>query len=218
MTSGCWASRMARSCTHAQMFWEAFPAHGGTARTTYMFAYADADSGRPSFEQLLDTYFAQLPEYQGLSLSQLRFKVRPVLRGRLQCGRGRGPSEERQRPAQRSPMRRHGLRRTPFHFPSPPSCLFSVQRVLFGGFPSYSDGPLAPAFDRVLQIGDASACQSPLRFAVGRAVGGKDGRPPPGPGGRKRMRARTKKGEMPTGSCARVRPGTALRLYSGATC
>lgn len=33
-----------------QMFWEAFPACGGTARTTYMFAYADADPRRPSFE------------------------------------------------------------------------------------------------------------------------------------------------------------------------
>ena len=32
-----------------QLFWEAFPAAGG-GRTTYMFAYADADKRRPSFE------------------------------------------------------------------------------------------------------------------------------------------------------------------------
>ena len=38
------------------------------------------------------------------------------------------------------------------------------KRVLFGGFPSYSNGPLQPGFDRVLQLGDASACQSPLSF------------------------------------------------------
>lgn len=41
------------------------------------------------------------------------------------------------------------------------------KRVLFGGFPCYhSSGttPLAPAFDRVLQLGDASASQSPLSF------------------------------------------------------
>lgn len=38
------------------MFWEAFPACGGTARTTYMFAYADADPRRPSFEVLACLY------------------------------------------------------------------------------------------------------------------------------------------------------------------
>jgi hypothetical protein len=39
------------------------------------------------------------------------------------------------------------------------------KRVLFGGFPCYSSAtPLAPAFDRVLQLGDASASQSPLSF------------------------------------------------------
>jgi hypothetical protein len=38
------------------------------------------------------------------------------------------------------------------------------RRVLFGGFPCYSDAPLRPGFDRILQIGDAGACQSPLSF------------------------------------------------------
>jgi hypothetical protein len=39
------------------------------------------------------------------------------------------------------------------------------KRVLFGGFPCYSHTtPLAPGFDRVLQLGDASASQSPLSF------------------------------------------------------
>ncbi|GFR41663.1 hypothetical protein Agub_g2405, partial [Astrephomene gubernaculifera] len=103
------------SLSHAshdmQLFWEAFPAEGGSARTTYMFAYSDAHPERPTFEQLLDTYFEMLPGYQNLPLSQLRFK-----------------------------------------------------RVLFGGFPCYSNGPLPPAFDRVMQIGDASAGQSPLSF------------------------------------------------------
>ncbi|GLC52765.1 hypothetical protein PLESTB_000665700 [Pleodorina starrii] len=94
-----------------QLFWEAFPAEGGAGRTTYMFAYSDAHPERPTFEQLLDTYFEMLPQYQGLPLDQLRFK-----------------------------------------------------RVLFGGFPCYSNGPLQPAFDRVMQIGDASAAQSPLSF------------------------------------------------------
>eukprot|EP00775_Hariotina_reticulata_P005190 gene5190-5428_t len=98
-----------------QLFWEAFPAEGGAARTTYMFAYSDADPSRPSFERLLDTYFALLPSYQelpGNSLDDIQFK-----------------------------------------------------RVLFGGFPCYSDQtPLKPGFDRVLQLGDASACQSPLSF------------------------------------------------------
>uniref|UniRef100_A0A7R9VAJ3 Lycopene beta-cyclase n=1 Tax=Chlamydomonas euryale TaxID=1486919 RepID=A0A7R9VAJ3_9CHLO len=95
-----------------QMFWEAFPAENGAARTTYMFAYTDADPSRPSFEQMLDSYFEQLPLYQGLdSLEQLQFR-----------------------------------------------------RVLFGAFPCYSKGPLAPQWDRILQIGDASCTQSPLSF------------------------------------------------------
>ncbi|KAK9806132.1 hypothetical protein WJX72_002795 [[Myrmecia] bisecta] len=93
-----------------QLFWEAFPAAGG-GRTTYMFTYADADQRRLSLEQLLDRYFELLPQYQGVPLSDLKFR-----------------------------------------------------RVLFGGFPCYEDSPLKPGFDRVVQVGDASASQSPLSF------------------------------------------------------
>ncbi|CAI6004527.1 unnamed protein product [Closterium sp. NIES-64] len=39
-----------------------------------------------------------------------------------------------------------------------------VQRVLFGFFPTFRDSPLRPAFDRVIQVGDASGIQSPLSF------------------------------------------------------
>lgn len=39
-----------------------------------------------------------------------------------------------------------------------------VQRILFGFFPTYRASPLPAAFDRVLQIGDASGIQSPLSF------------------------------------------------------
>lgn len=94
-----------------QLFWEAFPAQGGTARTTYMFAYADAHPKRPSFEDLLKRYFELLPQYQGVPLEDLK-----------------------------------------------------LRRVLFGAFPCIADSPLQPKFDRVLQVGDASAAQSPLSF------------------------------------------------------
>ncbi len=33
-----------------QLFWQAFPAHGGAARTTYMFTYADCAKQRPSLQ------------------------------------------------------------------------------------------------------------------------------------------------------------------------
>jgi hypothetical protein len=33
-----------------QLFWQAFPAHGGSARTTYMFTYADCAKQRPSLK------------------------------------------------------------------------------------------------------------------------------------------------------------------------
>jgi len=36
--------------------------------------------------------------------------------------------------------------------------------VLYGLFVSYKDSPLSPAFDRILQVGDASGIQSPLSF------------------------------------------------------
>ncbi|GAX85016.1 hypothetical protein CEUSTIGMA_g12437.t1 [Chlamydomonas eustigma] len=66
-----------------QLFWEAFPAEGGAARTTYMFAYSDAHPSRPTMEQLLDTYFELLPEYQGVSVDSLAFKR--VLFGAFPC-------------------------------------------------------------------------------------------------------------------------------------
>lgn len=36
-------------------------------------------------------------------------------------------------------------------------------RILFGAFSTYRNSPLKPRFDRVLQVGDASGIQSPLR-------------------------------------------------------
>jgi flavin-dependent dehydrogenase len=51
----------------------------------------------------------------------------------------------------------------------------SVQRILFGLFPTYADAPLPPKWDRIIQIGDASGLQSPLSFggftALARHVG-----------------------------------------------
>jgi len=95
-----------------QYFWEAFPAEGGTLKTVYMFAYADADEGRPPMVDIFDTFLSNLERYQGVSLDKIRWK-----------------------------------------------------RVLMGGFPCYSKNvPLKPAFDRVIQAGDASAVQSPLSF------------------------------------------------------
>ena len=38
------------------------------------------------------------------------------------------------------------------------------QRILFGWFPTYRGSPLAPSFNRILQVGDASGIQSPLSF------------------------------------------------------
>ena len=41
----------------------------------------------------------------------------------------------------------------------------TFKRVLMGGFPCYSKNvPLKPGFDRIIQVGDASAVQSPLSF------------------------------------------------------
>lgn len=144
----------------SQTFWESFPAHDG--RTYYAFQvrgglavragwlcmqraraccriwrrgapphapplphslcvqYTDAHPSRPTFAQLLDSFCAALPAYQGLPLAALQ-----------------------------------------------------PRRLLFGGFPCYRDAPLRPGWDRVLQIGDAAAGQSPLSFGgFGSMVGG----------------------------------------------
>lgn len=39
-----------------------------------------------------------------------------------------------------------------------------VKRVLFAYFPTYTDSPLKPQWDRILAVGDASGIQSPLSF------------------------------------------------------
>ncbi|MEM8674870.1 MAG: FAD-binding oxidoreductase [Cyanobacteria bacterium P01_G01_bin.67] len=57
---------------NCQYFWEAFPARDG--RTTYMFSYLDANSGRPSLEYFMDEYLRLLPEYQNIELKKLDFK------------------------------------------------------------------------------------------------------------------------------------------------
>jgi lycopene cyclase CruP len=56
--------------------WEAFPAEGGAARTTYMFAYMDADRRRPSLTHAIERYFAQLcaVEAPGTRLSELTIR------------------------------------------------------------------------------------------------------------------------------------------------
>ncbi len=55
-----------------QPFWEAFPARDG--RTTYRFAYVDADLRRPSFAQFFADYLQELPIYQNTPIEKLKFK------------------------------------------------------------------------------------------------------------------------------------------------
>ena len=57
---------------NCQYFWEAFPAKDG--RTTYMFSYLDADPQRPRLEYFMNEYLRLLPEYQDITLEQLKFQ------------------------------------------------------------------------------------------------------------------------------------------------
>ncbi|GBG71150.1 hypothetical protein CBR_g8452 [Chara braunii] len=95
-----------------QLFWEAFPTGSGPLdRTTYLFTYIDAHPERPSLELMMETYFNEMPQYQGVQIEDIQFL-----------------------------------------------------RFVFAMFPTYRDSPLPAAFDRVLQVGDASGIQSPLSF------------------------------------------------------
>ncbi|CAO2824112.1 unnamed protein product [Amaranthus hypochondriacus] len=95
-----------------QLFWEAFPAGSGPMdRTTYMFTYMNPHPGCPTLEDLLESYWELMPNYQGVTLEDLE-----------------------------------------------------IMRVVYGIFPTYRDSPLPPAFDRILQFGDASGIQSPVSF------------------------------------------------------
>ncbi|MBD1875512.1 FAD-binding oxidoreductase [Nodosilinea sp. FACHB-131] len=66
-----------------QYFWEAFPARDG--RTIYMFTYMDADPRRLSLTDFFEEYWTLLPEYQGVSLEELR--VQRALFGFFPCYR-----------------------------------------------------------------------------------------------------------------------------------
>ncbi len=66
-----------------QYFWEAFPARDG--RTTYLFTYLDADPNRLSLTELFEEYWRLLPEYQHISLDQLR--IQRALFGFFPCYR-----------------------------------------------------------------------------------------------------------------------------------
>ncbi|XP_074312008.1 uncharacterized protein LOC141647636 isoform X2 [Silene latifolia] len=56
-----------------QLFWEAFPAGSGPSdRTTYMFTYVDPQPGCPTLEELLESYWELMPNYQGVSLDDLK--------------------------------------------------------------------------------------------------------------------------------------------------
>ncbi|MBD2232229.1 FAD-dependent oxidoreductase [Phormidium tenue] len=66
-----------------QYFWEAFPARDG--RTTYMFTYTDADPRRLSLTDFFEEYWTLLPDYQGVSLADLR--VQRALFGFFPCYR-----------------------------------------------------------------------------------------------------------------------------------
>eukprot|EP00903_Cladosiphon_okamuranus_P012374 g11597.t3 len=58
-----------------QYFWEAFPAGSGPGdRTTYMFAYMDADPRRTSLEDMMEDYWELLPRYQGVEIDELEFQ------------------------------------------------------------------------------------------------------------------------------------------------
>ena len=52
-----------------QLFWQAFPAEGGAARTTYMFSYADCAKQRPSLQVLSFHFFTQ--QCQTLSMNAI---------------------------------------------------------------------------------------------------------------------------------------------------
>eukprot|EP00889_Picochlorum_renovo_P006657 jgi/Picre1/33687/NNA_001166.t1 len=68
-------------CRNTQMFWEAFPAGSGpTDRTTYMFSYMDAEADRPSFLDMMEHYWREMPKYQGISTLD-DIKVQRILFG-----------------------------------------------------------------------------------------------------------------------------------------
>ncbi len=131
-----------------QLFWQAFPAEGGAARTTYMFSYADCAKQRPSLQVT----------------SCLIYAVHhTLLAARLLRGRAKKHIQIRSLDVQ-------GLLDRYFELlPGYQSCSLTdlkIKRVLFGGFPCYSSSPLQPQFDRIIQ-----ACHfSPSAVHVRQAV------------------------------------------------
>ena len=132
-----------------QAFWEAFPsANGGkdgTDRTTYYFTYVlPGLENLPSITDVFEEYVEALPQYQQVSLEDLKAGSDPNL---AFCEESAG------------------------HSCSGVLQLFNlllgelqVRRALCASFVAYKDSPLPTPFDRVLQVGDAAGIQSPLSF------------------------------------------------------
>ena len=117
-----------------QYFWQAFPSSGG------------ADE-RSSY---LFTYLRPGPEMPSLlEVMEDYWRAMPSYQ---QLGRaGGGDDDEAEEAAEEAAA----------------AALESldVRRIVFGWFPTYRrNAPLAPSFDRVLSVGDASAVQSPISF------------------------------------------------------
>ncbi len=146
------------------------------ACTCVRVCHSDAEPSRPSFEALLDQYFTELEKYQvrmththththtpyplaslagcsGFTQHSLAvcYGVVCELAGPCLC-----PWVH---------MCAHALCVCVFVcVQGVPAQQLKFKRVLFGGFPCWSDGPLQPQWDHIMQIGDASATQSPLSF------------------------------------------------------
>mmetsp|Transcript_185 Transcript_185/g.356 ORF Transcript_185/g.356 Transcript_185/m.356 type:complete len:686 (+) Transcript_185:382-2439(+) len=119
-----------------QFFWETFPAKDGD--TIYMFAYADADESRLSFEDMLQSYLELIPRYcrEGIK-AEAKYFGREADYGEL---------------AEESLDMKAFLENLKF------------KRLLLGAFPSYKKAPLRSNIDRLVLVGDSSCVQSPLSF------------------------------------------------------
>jgi len=176
-----------------QLFWEAFPAEGGAARTTYMFTYCDTDRQRPTFQArspdpapgsyhpVRAPTWAQARLWRGARRARVRPR-RPARRPARPAGAGRCSAVRGPRQALLDGLRgacqvlpeqlltadaRQALLDRYFEllpeYQGAPLDALDFRRVLFGAFPTFADSPLRPQFDRILQVQHPKYTSIPLQ-------------------------------------------------------
>lgn len=134
-----------------QYFRQAFPSSAAPEeRSSYLFTYFRPGAEMPSLLEVMEEYWRTLPAAEGgrLQTATPSTTASTTAGGRASAAEATAAEEGAAEEGAAAVLD-----------------TLEVSRILFGWFPIYRrNAPLAPCFDRILSVGDASAVQSPISF------------------------------------------------------